>query len=100
MSEEGDLPPQAYTCKPNDQENEDCPYRFDKLEAVFYKANPDKVTYYAAWRGQTVWSRRVKSPWYYEDSNQEITVDDWNRWYPGYKHLERKDPASAKCKTT
>ena len=88
MSEEGDLPPQAYTRKLNDQENEDCPYRFDKLEAVFYKANPDKITYSAAWRRQTVWSRRVKGPWYYEDSNQEITVDDWNRWYPGYKHLE------------
>ena len=92
MSEEGDLPPQAYTCKPNDQENEDCPYRFDKLEAVFYKANPDKITYYAAWRRQTVWSRRVKGPWYYEDSNEKITIDNWNQWYPGYKYLERKDP--------
>ena len=92
MSEEGGLPPQAYTRQPNDQEKEDCPYWFDKLEAIFYKADPDKVTYYAAWRGQTVWSCRVKGPWYYEDSNQEITVDDWNRWYPGYKHLKRKDP--------
>ena len=89
---ESTTPPLAFTCEPTDQEEADCPYLFEKLEAIFYKATPTKVTYYAQWHGQDVWSRHIKGPWHYDKDNQEITVDDWNWWCPGYKHLERKDP--------
>ena len=89
---ESTTPPLAFTCEPTDQEEADCPYLFEKLEAIFYKATPTKVTYYAQWHGQDVWSRHIKGPWHYEKDNEEITLDDWNLIYPGYKHLVLLDP--------
>ena len=56
MSQGTDPKPPAYTCKPNKQEAADCPYLFKGLEAVFYKEDPDDITYYAKWHGQDVWS--------------------------------------------
>ena len=91
MSQEGSTPP-AFTCEPTTQEEADCPYLFEKLEAIFYKAAPEKVTYYAKWRNQGIWSRHIKGLWHYEESNEEITLDDWNICYPGYKHLILPDP--------
>ena len=85
------LPPQQYTHQPNKQETTDCPYLFEDLEAIYYQASLEKVTYYARWHGRDVWSRHVKGPWNYDDSNKEITIDDWNEWYPGYKHLTFRD---------
>ena len=95
MSQEANPKPQAYSRKPNQKEAEDCPYLFEDLEVVFYKEDPNDVTYYAKWHGQDVWSRNIKGPWSYETSNQEITIDDWNLYYPGIKHLRFKDPNPA-----
>ena len=91
MSQKEDTPP-AFTREPTTQEEADCPYLFENLEAIFYKAAPNKVTYYAKWRGQDVWSRHIKGPWHYEKDNEDVTLDDWNFCYPGYKHLTLPDP--------
>ena len=80
-------PPQAFTRKPTEQEEADCPYLFEELEIVFYKEAPSKGTYYAKWRGQDVWSRHIKGPWHFDQDNEDITLDHWNTIYPGYKHL-------------
>ena len=55
MSREEDSP-LALTHKPTEQEGAECPYLFENLEAIYYKRTPNKVTYYAQWRGQEVWS--------------------------------------------
>ena len=85
-------PPQAFTRKPTEQEEADCPYLFEELEIVFYKEAPSKGTYYAKWRNQEVWSRHIKGPWHFEQDNEDITLDHWNTVYPGYKHLVFPDP--------
>ena len=92
MSQEANPKPIAYTRKPNQKEAADCPYLFEDLEAVFYKEDPNDVTYYAKWHGQDVWSRNIKGPWSYETSNQKIMIDDWHLYYPGYRHLRLRDP--------
>ena len=53
---ESTTPPQAFTRKPTEQEEACCPYLFEDLEVLFFKEAPSKVTYYAKWRGQDVWS--------------------------------------------
>ena len=53
---ESNPPPQAFTRKPTEQEEVRCPYLFEELEVLFFKETPDKVTYYAKWHGQDVWS--------------------------------------------
>ena len=85
-------PPQAFTRKPTEQEEAHCPYLFEELEVLFFKETPNKVTYYAKWRGQDVWSRQIEGPWHYDRDNEEITLADWNFCYPGYKHLALQDP--------
>ena len=92
MSQEANPKPIAYTRKPNQKEAADCPYLFEDLEAVFYKEDPNDITYYAKWHGQDVWSRNIKGPWSYETSNQKIMIDDWHLYYPGYRHLRLRDP--------
>ena len=44
---ESTAPPPALSREPTAQEEADCPYLFEELEAIFYKAAPTKVTYYA-----------------------------------------------------
>jgi Retrotransposon gag protein/Zinc knuckle len=88
---ESTAPPPALSREPTAQEEADCPYLFEDLEAIFYKAAPTKVTYYAKWRGQDVWSRHIKGPWHFEKDNEDITLDHWDTIYPGYKHLVLPD---------
>ena len=85
-------PPTALTREPTEQEEARCPYLFEELEVLFFKETPNKVTYYAKWRGQDVWSRHIEGPWHYNKDNEEITVADWNFCYQGYKHLTLQDP--------
>ena len=95
MSQGTNPKPLAYTHKPNKQEAADCPYLFEELEAIFYKKDPNDIMYYTKWHGQDIWSRNIKGPWSYETSNQEITTDNWNLYYPGFKHLKFRDPDPA-----
>jgi hypothetical protein len=95
MSQGTNPKPLAYTHKPNKQEAADCPYLFEELEAIFYKEDPNDITYYTKWHGQDIWSRNIKGPWSYKTSNQEITTDNWNLYYPGFKHLKFRDPDPA-----
>ena len=95
MSQGTNPKPLAYTHKPNKQEAADCPYLFEELEAIFYKKDPNDITYYTKWHRQDIWSRNIKGPWSYETSNQEIMTDNWNLYYPGFKHLKFRDPDPA-----
>ena len=89
---ESNPPPQAFTRKPTEQEEARCPYLFEELEVLFFMETPNKVTYYAKWHGQDVWSQKIEGPWHYDKDNEEITLTDWNFCYPGYKHLMLQDP--------
>ena len=92
MSQGGSTPPPTpLVHEPMTEEEASCPYLFEKLEVLYFEKTPSKVTYYAKWRGQDIWSHHIKGPWHYDRDNEKITKDDWNFCYPGYKHLMFQD---------
>jgi hypothetical protein len=62
------------------------PYEFQDLE-IFHIKSTDEWSYYAKWEGKSVSSQNLSGPWFFEDEEREITVEDWNALYPGYEHI-------------
>ena len=42
---------------------------------------------YAWWEDQLVWSDLDGAPWYWDENNEEIQDQDFEKRFPGYKNL-------------
>jgi hypothetical protein len=81
-----DPPYMSTVVKPTPDHLKRLPYGFQDLE-IFYIEPTDEWSYYAKWEGKSVSSSDLSGPWFFEDKEREITLEDWNALYPGYEHI-------------
>ena len=59
----------------------------DQIPIYFNSPYIEDDLCYAWWEDQLVWSDLEGALWYYDENNEEISDQDFEERFPGYKHL-------------
>jgi hypothetical protein len=68
---------------------------YDFVEAKYWTKESDHTFWWSAqWHNREVYTTELGvDPWFFEETKQEVTRDDWERYYPGFKKVTITDTA-------
>ena len=66
------------------------PFDFENPYFILPETDDNDLTYFATWHDRLCWTLDLTQPlsWTFADNDLDITVQDWERFYPGFLQLD------------